>query len=252
MWGSVHDALRADSATLLRLARMAIRARPPNAIAWWSRALSLCAAAGCPGGERRVRSLGLGAAARAAAVARCRHTRGGGGGGSSSSSTCDAVALLLSQHALTCIMNDRPQAAVKWGASSAAVAPGSPGALHGCIHALKAAAALGWHVLPAHSALQLACCSPRDPVPAARGRGSVTDHYWHSVCSVSLASQALLSMHAVIASGQPLADPSALDPHSALYLSPSAAFQRAAAVLFACSLMISGGTSHPPPELRSW
>jgi hypothetical protein len=251
VWARLHDggAAFTSHASLHRLTRLTARTSPPNALSWWSRALALCQPPFCA--ERRVRSLALGAAATAAAVARCRSRPSSSSSSSSRGEVCDAVALLLSQHALACSMADKSVAAIKWGAAAAAVAADSVGALHGCIHALKAAAALGWHLLMAkhwhfHHMLR-SCCPAQLHSSHASGVANL-----HSMCAASQASRALLSMHDVVATGTPLADPSALDPHSSLYLSDSAAFQRAAAVLFACSLMISGGTSQPPPHLRAW
>jgi hypothetical protein len=224
-----------------RLTRMVIRTSPPNVVSWWSRAIEICRAPYCS--DSRARSLGIAAAARAAAAASCRnHTH-------SASSVCGAVSLLFSQHALMCIMHDHTAAAIKWGLAAASASSSSVGGLNGCIHALKASASLGHHLLPAHRYLSQLCCR-------SDGSSSVppdSRHFaWHASCSLALASKALLIMHGVISTGNPLPEPSALDPHSALFISPSAAFQRSAAVLFACSLMMSGGTSHPPSDLSAW
>ncbi len=143
-------------------------------------------------------------------------------------------------------MSDRPSAAIRYGVSAAAVSADSAGSLHGCIHALKASASLGRHLLPNVPPLLHICCRDRARVTAN------SSMHWHSACTMPLAARALLLMHRVVETGAPLADPSALDPHSSLYISASATLQRASAVLFACSLMISGGSSFPPAELRQW
>ena len=219
---------------------------------WWSRAIELCSSSSSSSSSscvmERVWSLGIGAAAHAAADADC--VKNSSSSSSSSSSICDSIALLLSQHSFMHMMSDRPSAAIRYGVSAAAVSADSAGSLHGCIHALKASASLGRHLLPNVPPPLHMCCHH-----ISRDSSRVTANssiHWHTACTTPLAARALLLMHRVVETGAPLADPSALDPHSSLYISASAALQRASAVLFACSLMISGGSSFPPAELRHW